>query len=279
MANLASQREYRQRASSRDLRREQQAKRAGEQQPAVHGEHEIAISAERNEAGWQQQEDGKSQRDQQAHADRSIDHHADDGVAPIAAASSKQPGTYAVTRHARQHLSEEHANGGHADHDGPRHPFVSRRQRVNDVGPSQSPERDLQHHHQHGECGPAKIQQRNGGYDLTQIDLPREIPEARPGHEQLGGKDRNFSGAATARRSSSCQDRLPRWCSSDFGFRSQPSRPQRWPTRVLGRALSAMVMAERNGKFKRRIGEASRRPRAANGCGCRIRDRSRRALR
>ena len=177
---------------------------------------------------------------------RSIDHHADHGVAPVAAASSKQPGTHAVARHARQHLSEEHPNGGHADHDGPRHPFVSRRQRVNDGGPSQSRERDLQHHHQHGECGPAKIQQRNGGYDLTQIDLPREVPEARPGHEQLGGKDRNFSGAATARRS--LRVKIACHAGAHPTLASDPSIPAR--NASWSEHLRAMVMAEGNGKFK-----------------------------
>jgi hypothetical protein len=69
-----------------------------------------------------------------------------------------------------------------------------------DIAPTQPRQRDFQHQDQGGECGPAKIQQRDGREGLAKIDLPRQIPETRSGHEQLGGKNREFLGSAPVRR-------------------------------------------------------------------------------
>ena len=79
--------------------------------------------------------------------------------------------------------------------------------------------------HQNGECSPAKIQQRNGGQDLAQIDLARDVPKACAGHEQLGREDRDFFELAAARRGSPYQDRWPRWHS--FNLVSEAVEPRR----------------------------------------------------
>src|SRR5262245_40849995 len=74
-----------------------------------------------------------------------------------------------------------------------------------------------------------KIQQRKGRYDLTQIDQPREIPEARTGHEQLGGKDAELLNAAAARRARGVKFVCYAGAHPTLASRSQLSRPRRRP--------------------------------------------------
>src|SRR5262249_9926844 len=61
-------------------------------------------------------------------------------------------------------------------------------------------ERDLQHDYEDCERSPSKIQKCNCGRNLTPIDLPRDIPKARPGYEQLSCNDCGLFDLAAMRR-------------------------------------------------------------------------------
>src|SRR5262249_49717840 len=118
---------------------------------------------------------------------------------PTTPKPKEQPGAPPRARHARQDLGEEHADSRRGDQGDTRHLLIARSERVYDIVPAQARERDLQHGHQDRERGPTKIQQRDRGQNSAQIDVPRDIPKARTGHEQLGCKDCSFFAPATTR--------------------------------------------------------------------------------
>jgi hypothetical protein len=218
-----------------------------------------------SEARRQQQQNCKSDRDQEARAHSSIDHHAGHSASPIAAKAYKQPGADPLAGYTRQHLSEEHTDSRDSNRGDNSHPRVTHREGIENIALAHSQKRDLKYDHQHRERHPAKVQQGYGGPDSLEIDLPGDVPKTPPGHDQLRGKDRNFSGAVTARHSA--RVKIACHAGAHPTLASDPSIPARAAgPRPLRRALSAMVMAERNGKFKRRIGEASRRPGPAPRC-------------
>jgi len=71
-------------------------------------------------------------------------------------------------------------------HVGTGYVLIARCEYIHDVAPAQPQQRNLQHRHQDRERGPAPVEQRNRGQNLTPVDLPRDIPKAAAGHEQLG---------------------------------------------------------------------------------------------
>ena len=205
-------------------------------------------------------------RDQQAHAYPPIDHHARYGVSPITAKPDEQPGAHPLARYTWQDLAEEHPDSRHSDHCDRGHPRITHCERIDNIAPTHAQERDLEHNQQCGECRPAKIQPRDGGQDLAQFNLPRDIPKTRSRHEHLGGNDCKFFDPATARPlviSRSLATLIPA-LSQYFLPAGVACRASR------GKRLWARLMAEATAKFKRgiakkpqggRIDERSRGPR------------------
>src|SRR5262249_55602687 len=122
-------------------------------------------------------------------------------------------------------------------------------ERTHDIVPAHARERDLQHGDEGRKRSPAKIQQRDRGRNLAPIDLPRDIPKARPGYEQLGCDDCGLFGSAAMRRPRRVKITSHTGAHSPSSLTcatAATSCPGSSDKRRCG-----MVMAETNAKFKR----------------------------
>ena len=154
-ANVATQREYRHRASSGTIfGASQQTEHAGEEQRAVDEEDHVAITAERGEARRKSRMTNPS-----AIKDpllRPIDHHARHRVAPVTAEPNQEPGTHPLARHTRQDLGEEHSRWPSRQSWQYASSALARRERIQDIAPAQRHKRDLQHGHQRRRMRPSE---------------------------------------------------------------------------------------------------------------------------